>query len=251
MKNKIEKLLREQLIKEGYFNLTIDDDIKKLSARYVGKNVTWYGDKEQMIVLTADEVHGTWGNIYNKDKLAFVKDMVKSYDNNNVEFECSYGIGSVIDFTEILEEQTSSHNEDFLTDYDGKKTPASTGDQELDTYVGTEEISDLPFIADNDVEEVMVTFFEQNRFSLIYEKSTEAKLRYTYLKLAPDKDETVAFDEFIRFEKSLKEAETNDGGDFNKFTVQLRDGHHRVFGALEAGENFVCVRRGRILILGY
>jgi hypothetical protein len=40
-------------------------------------------------------------------------------------------------------------------------------------------------------------------------------------------------------ENKLKDAQANDEGDFNKFKVQLRDGHHRVFAAFN--ERYVCV----------
>jgi len=39
----------------------------------------------------------------------------------------------------------------------------------------------------------------------------------------------------------VKEAKESSSGDLGKFTVQLRDGHHRVMGAIKAGEEFVCL----------
>ena len=36
-------------------------------------------------------------------------------------------------------------------------------------------------------------------------------------------------------------AEADGNGDFDRFKVQLRDGHHRVFAAFAAGERYVCV----------
>lgn len=240
MKQNIEKLLREKLLAEGHFNATIDNDVKKLSARYVGRGVTWYGDKEEMVVLTKNEVHGMWGNIYDNDKLEFVTDLIVN-NETNVELECSYAIGGVIDFTDILEEQTSYISENFMTDYDGKEDPATTGDGELDRYVGTEDIEDLEFVRSYVSEEVIIQFFQKNRFSLIYDKATIAQLSDSFKRLQPDEDEEEAFEEFKRFEIALKEAEANDEGDFNNFSVQLRDGHHRVFGAIDAGEQYVCV----------
>jgi len=240
MKNNIGKLLRAQLLSEGYFNTTIDNDVKRLSARYVGRGVTWYGDKDQMVVLDKDDVYGMWGNIYDKDKLEFVTDLIRNHETN-VEFECSYGMGGIINFTDILEEQTSYYSENFATDYEGKTDPASTGNDEVDKYVGTEEIEDLDFISTNVSEEVILQFFNKNRFSLIYEKSTVNQLKDSFTKLGPDEYEVDAFEQFIEYEVALKEADVNDEGDFNRFTVQLRDGHHRVFGAIDAGEQYVCV----------
>jgi hypothetical protein len=42
---------------------------------------------------------------------------------------------------------------------------------------------------------------------------------------------SIPLKEFINMENKLKDAQANDEGDFNKFKVQLRDGHHRVFAA--------------------
>jgi hypothetical protein len=39
-------------------------------------------------------IYGTLGNIYDSDKLEFVTNMIMNSENN-VELECSYGIGSV------------------------------------------------------------------------------------------------------------------------------------------------------------
>ena len=209
----------------------------------MGSQVTWYGDKDQMVVLPTSQVHGMWGNIYDNDKLKFVTELINTTDNMNVEFECSYGIGGVIDFRDIREEQEAVQQERFETDYDGKEleNAASTGDSNLDIYVGTEDIEYLDFIDNQVSEENILMFFDKNRFSLIEERSTVGQLENTFKKLGPDESELEAFKEFIEYEKALKEAESNDDGDFNRFSVQLRDGHHRVFGAKAAGEDYVCV----------
>lgn len=45
-------------ITENYFTPTIDEDVKKLSNRYIGRNVTWYGDPDQMIVVNKEQIEG-------------------------------------------------------------------------------------------------------------------------------------------------------------------------------------------------
>jgi hypothetical protein len=42
-------------------------------------------------------------------------------------------------------------------------------------------------------------------------------------------------------ESLVLELERERSGDFGKTYVQLRDGHHRAFGAIQAGERFICV----------
>jgi hypothetical protein len=122
MKSYIKKLLREFAsgLNEDYFDATLPDNIKRLSNRYIGRGVTWYGDPNQMIVIHKDYVDGMWGNIYDSDKLNYVV-------------------------------------------------------------------------------------------------------------------------EFIDMEESLKYTVDNEFGNIGDFRIQLRDGHHRVMGAIEAGENYICV----------
>jgi hypothetical protein len=42
-------------------------------------------------------------------------------------------------------------------------------------------------------------------------------------------------------ERLVLELESEKSGDFGKIYTQLRDGHHRAFGAIQAGERFICV----------
>lgn len=226
------------------FRLELTPEEKNGKARYVGRNVTWYGYRGNMIVINKDDVYGMWGNVYDHDKLAKVVDMITDYDarhQDTVEFECSYGLGSIITLTDIIEEQQSSHLGDFTTDYEGKDTPATTGSEELDSYLGVEYMDDLEFVANWVSTPNMVRFFDTNRASIAAGRATVESLTQTFKTLSPDEEEYEAFKEFIRLETELKEAKDTNQGDFNRFTVQLRDGHHRVMGAIEAGEEFVCV----------
>jgi hypothetical protein len=239
MSELIKKLLRESLIYEKYFDKKLSKDIKSRSHRYVGRAVTWYGDPDQMIVISAEDIHGTFGNIYDSDKLEFVTNMIMNSENN-VELECSYGIGSVVDFTEIMEEQTAEIGGYFMQDYDGKTRPNSTGDEELDKYVGTEEITYLDFMSYEPSDEI-IAFFDRNRFSLIRGYRTSQELIDEIKTLSPDENDVDAFEQFLDYENKLLSAKENNEGDFNRFAVQLRDGHHRVMGAIDAGERWVCL----------
>jgi hypothetical protein len=83
-------------------------------------------------------------------------------------------------------------------------------------------------------------FFDKYKFSVIEGKPADELIR-EFNTLDPSETEMETFKEFIDMETSLKAANDKNDGDFNKFKVQLRDGHHRVFAALDAGEQFVCV----------
>lgn len=226
------------------FRLELTPEEKRGKAKYVGRNVTWYGFPNNMIVINKDDVYGMWGNVYDSDKLAQVVDMITDYDARDadtVELECSYGVGGVTTLTDIVEEQQSSYSGNFITDYDGKDDPATTGSDELDKYLGVEYMDELDFISDWVSEPDMVKFFDDNRTSIARGTQTVESLTKAFKALSPDNEEYEALKEFLRLEVALKDAQDNNKGDFNKFTVQLRDGHHRVMGAIEAGEEYVCL----------
>jgi hypothetical protein len=224
-------------INEDFFDEKLPSNIKKLSKRYIGRGVTWYGDPNQMIVIHKNYVDGMWGNIYDMDKFNYVVDMIRDSEEN-VEFECSYAMGSLVGFTDIKEEQQSKYSGRFEIDYEGKKEAASTGDNTLDTYVGNEDYMDEEYGLSSDE---IIKFFDKNKFSLTEELNTIEKLKEEFYKLEHDDNDEYAFDEFINLENSLKEVVDDEMGDIGDFRIQLRDGHHRVMGAIEAGEKYICV----------
>ena len=226
---------------EQYYNPTISDNSKRLSSSYAGYNVMWYGDPDQMIVVHKDQVEGMWGNIYDPAKMKYMVKMLTDYPER-VEIECSYGTGSVTDIRDIAEEQNAVAEDRFESDYDGKDKASSTGSKELDYYVG-HEIDDMDFAGSIGSE--AREFFMNHKLDLVNGKNSPEILKKSYMMINPDEDEVEAFGEYIQFETALKFAQDNEEGDFNKFTVQLRDGHHRVMGAIEAGEDYVCLNLER------
>jgi hypothetical protein len=239
MRNYINKLLRESInrLVEDYFDVTLPDNIKRLSNRYVGRGVTWYGDPNQMIVIHKDYVDGMWGNIYDMGKFNHVVEMIQDSEDN-VEFECSYAMGGVTDLIDVIEEQAAYHSDRFDVDYEGKKRPASIGDDEFDRYLGDEDYFIYEYQSSD---EVFENFFNKNRLSLVYGKKSLDELRGEFDSLGGFDDDGDVFDEFIRLEVGILEAVEGESGDLGNFRVQLRDGHHRVMGAIEAGERYVCV----------
>ena len=100
---------------------------------------------------------------------------------------------------------------------------------------------DLDWLNDDiDNQDDMAVFMENNKFALIEGKSLEDMIR-EFNSINPSPIQMECFKEFLEMNKMLLAAETNEDGDFNKFKIQLRDGHHRVFAAFEAGEKYVCV----------
>jgi hypothetical protein len=222
---------------EQYYTPTISDNVKNYSSSYAGYNVVWYGDPDQMIVVHKDNIEGMWGNIYYPEKMEYIVKMLTDYPEK-VEIECSYGMGAVTNIIDIQEEQNAVAEDRFESDYDGKERAASTGSEQLDYYVG-HEIDDMNFA--DDIGSEAREFFMNHKLDLVNGKNSPEILKKSYMMIGPDENEIEAFSEYIQFETALKLAQDNKEGDFNRFTVQLRDGHHRVMGAIKAGEEYVCL----------
>jgi hypothetical protein len=74
-----------------------------------------------------------------------------------------------------------------------KTRPNSTGDEELDKYVGTEEITYLDFMSYEPSDEI-IAFFD-NRFSLIGYRTSQ-ELIDEIKTLSPDENDVDAFEQF-------------------------------------------------------
>ena len=233
---------------EEYFTQTLPDDVKQHSNTYRGRSVIWYGDPDQMIVLHKDRIHGMWGNEYDSQKLQYVEDLIR-HSEEYVELECSYGIGGVVDLTDIIEHQQAENQDRFSVDYDGHDRPYSTGDEDLDKYVSTDELDEMwDWITWDNYD--LYQFLNKNKFFFVNGKSINDfmkeinQVRVKYKEETDDdftKNDFEFIKEFINLETSLKNAVDGEYGDIGNFDVQLRDGHHRVMGAIAAGENYVCV----------
>lgn len=232
------------LIQDGYnlcfeaFEPTIDPQVKKLSARFVGRGVTWYGSPQQMIVIHKDYVDGMWGNIYDHEKMDELTEMIRNHDEN-VEIECSYAQGSIVNFQQIKEEQESFADGRFETDYDGKRKPASIGDDQLDSYIGSKYLEEVGKYGTD------LSMFVPFKFKLALAEGNDEGLAEKFKSMLQEKlgDDVTEneINDFIEIELELRNAIANDGGDLNTFRAELRDGHHRVFGAINAGEIYVCM----------
>ena len=234
---KHKKIIKED---EEYFNMALPDNIKKHSNRYMGRKVIWYGNPDQMIVVNKNNVHGMWGNIYDSEKLKYVEKMIRS-SKYYVEFECSYAMGSIVDIEDIIEHQNAYIGGRFYVDYEGFEEPYSTDSSELDNYLGIEDLDELDIFKYTISNPDLYKFFKKYKFNITYNKHTKETLFKEYQKYEPDESEIDAFNDFIEVEERLGDAIVNQDGDIGEFSVQLRDTHHRVMGAINIGENFVCV----------
>lgn len=246
MKKSPKKLLFERMhsiggmpLKENekYFQTKLPDDVKRLSNKYEGNRVIWYGDPDQMIVVHKDQVHGMYGNVYDSQKLQYVVDMIQNVENfDKVEFECSYGLGDVISLDNVMEEQEAYMGGRFESDYMELDEPHTTGDENLDQYLGSEYFDDIDDFYE--IDDDNLRFLERYKTLIANgNMSPDAIQQEMTNKLG----NIEGLNQFLQFEQELKNSVQNKEGDLGKFEVQLRDGHHRVMGAIKAGEEYVCV----------
>jgi len=225
------------------FTPRLSKDLKRGSARYEGDNVIWYGTPGKMIVIHKDQVRGMWGNIYDMEKM---NDLVELINNSEekVELGCSYGIGDTVGPVEVVEHQKALKEDRFNEDYeefirpDGEMIIYTSGDSELDDYLGDPEsfIEDL-YELEDDIKEILtglhtISITNEQPGILIREK-----VNYDGLSEYEQQD----IDRFIEMEENFRDVIEKEKGSIGKYMVQLRDGHHRVFGAISAGETYICV----------
>ncbi len=105
-------------------------------------------------------------------------------------------------------------------------------------YIGNEDYIDEEYGPSS---EEVSNFFKKNKYSLVEGGKSVDNLKREFLNLDYDEDDEYIFDEFIELETSLKDVVDGELGDLGDFRIQLRDGHHRVMGAIEAGERYVCI----------
>ena len=230
----------------GHFKPKLSEDEKRGTAVYKAHYVDWYGTPGKMVSVHKDNIVGMSGNIYDPEKLEMTTELIREYPTK-IEFLTSYGLLTVIEFIDIQEQQEANVNDRFELDFDGYKSPATIGDTELDNYIGHEDISDSILGSYIDVPDFdLYEFFNKEKFFLIYGKSVDAlKNELTNFSneknIELDEDTLNAVDEFIEIERKLKIAVDEKDGDIGKLQIQLRDGHHRVFSAIAAGDDWVCV----------
>ncbi len=236
-----------------FFTAKLSEDDKRHNVKEVGKNITWYGDPNQMIIVPKESVEYMSGNQFNTKKLFFLRALIETtaYEGGNVEIECDYAACVVLDIQDILEEQTAYYNDEFMEIYDGKESPASTGDEDLDSYIGNEDYIDDTY---SDASDDVLEFMNEHKLALTltYNNLTREDLVEKYKALSTeDEDDDSYFQEYLEYETNILEAKNNKDGDFGKLNVQIRNGNHRALTAIATGEDFICVNLVKEDIIKY
>lgn len=140
--------IKDNILKEEeYFRHKLSDKEKRGTKSYGTGGVIWYGTPGRMVVVDVDRVYSREDNIFDSDKLEYVRDLIRSSDEP-VEFLCSYGILERVDFEDILEAQS---DESYGREY-------SIGDSELDRYIGDSDFIENEITSDSDEKEDLRTY---------------------------------------------------------------------------------------------
>jgi hypothetical protein len=187
---------------EDYYPATAAGEMEVFDQNlYRGRNVIWDGIDGRMVRVDPDYITHIWGNIFDADKLAAVANGIRLADDRLV-FTAPYGTVSVVTPGSIRESIEYADDE-------GLDRPLSTGDGDLDAWI----------------------------------VSPEAYLE-AYIGRAEDYDTEAEFvaermDRERIMNELLAEAVEDAWGDLGELTFTVRDGNHRAFGALVAGEPYI------------
>lgn len=224
--------------KVAAFKRKIDKEQKKMSSKYEGRNIVWYGEKGHTAIVPIAYIEEMEGNIFYEEKLEQLSDLIKNSENK-IELSTSYGHAHQVDFIDILETQTAFYSGRFEIDYSGMKEPYTTGDEDLDKYIGSDDVINDFLFNDYDIYPLL----KKHKFDLIYNKMTKEEL-FSLLKNAieekGDNDDS-EIKEYLLYQEQIKECIDNEYGDIGSVYIQLRDGHHRARAAIESGERYICV----------
>lgn len=199
-----------------------------------GRNVGWEVKVEQAIPIDSDllpYVRSLDGNIFDYKKLKDMFRIVSNARRNDqyVVFEPSYCLIEVIDMSDIKEAFEYAENPDDVS--------LTTGDDNVDKFLKNEEswISDNMSVLD-DIEDIKKFFDEYKQVEpdeFIAWANTELSWEFDGDDLIED------MENWENLQESMQYAKENETGDIGKLDIQLRDGHHRFWGAVSAGEPLI------------
>lgn len=193
---------------EEYYPLSSQGDESELYdegyTKYYGRNVVWLGREGEMFRARPEYIEAIEGNIFDPDKLASVVDLVEGH-SDRIPF-----VAPVADVVLITPQDVKESIE--YEEEEGRHL--TTGDEELDLFlVDPDEALEL--------------------YSDLYDEEEDYESEAAY--------QADRADAIKAFETDLASAVDRGDGDLGSFRVQIRDGNHRTFGALLAGEPYVYV----------
>jgi hypothetical protein len=167
---------------------------------YYGRNVIWDGYDGRMIRVDPDYMVAIPGNIFDPDKLAAIVEGIRNA-SDRVVFTAPYGLVGVVEPGDVKESIEADEHGDAALD-----RPLTTGDEDLDLWLVNPDQYMEDLIGRGELHD------------------SEAEYLAEATKLEAE------------MEEALADAVANREGDLGKLTFQIRDGNHRAFGAILAGE---------------
>ena len=170
-------------------------------TKYYGRNVIWLGSEGHMFRADPEYITHIDGNIFYPEKLGAVVAGIRDGEER---------IGFVPGYAQISKVEPINVKESIeYAEDEGLDRPYTTGSEVLDQWLVEPDNA-----------------FEDHAWD--YEEL--------------DSDEELMQEEFdVIMEAKLAEAVENEDGDLGAWAVDIRDGNHRSFGALLAGEPYVYV----------
>lgn len=199
-----------------------------------GRNVGWEVKTKQAIGIDSDllpYVRSLDGNIFDYKKLKDMFRIVSNARQNNqyVVFEPAYCLIEIIDMGDIKEAFEYAEDPDDVS--------LTTGDDNVDNFLKSEEswISDNMFVLDDikDIERFFEEYKELEQDDFIAWANTELSWQFREDDLIED------METWEKLQEDIQYATENETGDIGKLDIQLRDGHHRFWGAVSAGEPLI------------
>ena len=226
-------------------NIT-NEFVKSDDNLYVAGNVVWDGFQGEMILVPKEYAYSVDGNIFSNDKIARVKQLVDRarYEGEYVKFDAPVAAVSLVDLGTIAEDQQ------YFEYGSGRGVALSSGDEDLDKFLkDPEEWGDDNMYSADIFDDAVFQKINEDKWSdkwalmqHIWERwnswsSDELEVsdieRGFYAVYDSD------LDDYNVIGEALDEADKYGGGDIGKLVFQMRDGNHRTFGALAAGEPYV------------
>jgi len=215
---------------EDFYNGDSDHELYK---KYHGRNVIWYGTEGNNLKINAKYVSSREDNIFDTDKLISVKNYILRSEEP-VEFEICVADVRKIDFDYIEETQMAYASDRLDMEYSLSR-PFTTGDEECDLFI-------RDFLSWS---QQHLMYFDEDYIDVDERTIDMARLK----KELEDGDiESDTYEEYADMHEEyknvmdyLKEAEEKSYGDYGQLWAVMRDGNHRVMGAIMANEPYIYV----------
>ncbi len=226
-----------------YDQTLVEEDEESLHGRLV----SWNPTTPNIIRIPSQYVTATPENIFNWEKFNY---MYNAILNRDAAFETPYGHVSIINLVDVAETNKAEQEGSFERDYNLEE-PWTTGDEDWDQVIVGWYFQDIA-VLDKEIQEA------HQKYEASY-REPEARAEFDDALLDVDSrlEEFIGFDreglDQLLFDVDLEVEGTildkvtalvehirqQESGDLGEVEITLRDGNHRAFAAIAAGEPYI------------